>query len=83
MVLRTLKILEYDSKLENKIDNEIEIKQDSEEEIEIRASQIYVNQLLSKLINIDELKLNYQLWLLGKQKKYKLNPYHKTITTKY
>lgn len=82
-VLNNLNILNYDEKLKNMIVNKIEIKENSEEEIEIRSSVIIVidyiyNKLNKKISRID---INDCLWLMG----WKSNktPYHLTRTVNY
>lgn len=87
-VLRQLGILEYSGELASKIDNKIELPKGSEEEIEIRASTIWANELIKKELKkkipkIDTIHINDHLWLLGQTKSDKDKPYHLTRTIAY
>ena len=85
--LRTYGILEYNEELSNIIDSEIELKHDSNMEIEIRANMLYVLELIrekleSKGIKINSVELDNVIWQMGTKKK-NVNPYHHTITIFY
>lgn len=85
--LRTYGILEYNEELSNIIDNERELKHDSNMEIEIRANMLYVLELIrEKLenegIKINSVELDNIIWQMGTKKK-NVNPYHHTITIFY
>lgn len=86
-VLRDYGILEYQEDLANQIDNNFEIKHDSEMEIEIRANmliavEIIKNKLQEKGIRVSSPVLDSNLWYMGTQYKSE-KPYHKTITIFY
>ncbi|MBU0977142.1 MAG: queuosine salvage family protein [Nanoarchaeota archaeon] len=87
-VMRKKGILEYSKKLEDKIDNKVEILRNSEEEVEIRASTIWANEFIKKELkkqikNINSIHVNDHLWLLGQIKSSEDKPYHRTRTTAY
>lgn len=79
-------ILEYTKELEDKIDKEIEIKHNSNEEIEIRANTLYVLELIKKElkkqdITISSIELDNIIWNISRQKKT-TKPHH-TISIYY
>lgn len=85
--LRTYGILEYNDELSNIVDNEIELKHDSNMEIEIRANMLYVLELIrekleNKGIKINSVELDNVIWQMGAKKK-NVNPYHHTVTIFY
>lgn len=85
--LRTYGILEYNDELSNIVDNEIELKHDSNMEIEIRANMLYVLELIrekleNKDIKINSVELDNVIWQMGTKKK-NVNPYHHTVTIFY
>lgn len=70
MVLRHHGILVYDNALAEKVDGEVEIPRESDEEIEIRANTILAVELLKKELlgrfpGITSMQLNDYLWLSG------------------
>lgn len=87
-VLRNLGILEYSKELAEKIDKGVLIPKGSQEEIELRASMIWVVQLIYDSVKDREKKLtpigvNDHLWLLRRLKFPDDQVHHKTITTAY
>ena len=86
--LRKFGILEYNEDLSNRVDNKIEIKNGSEEEIEIRANAVFAVELISKELinkfpqavpaNIDRI-----CWFRGQTKSPDDKPYHRTRTIWY
>lgn len=83
-VLRALNLIEYNLELANLVDNKIEIKENSEYEVEIRASVIYViNQIKQLTNNINSIDINDYIWLMGRDKKLIKKPYHLTRSTNY
>lgn len=87
-VLRKLRILSYSKELAEKVDKKINILKGSEEEIEIRASTIWANELIKRKLkeripHIDSIHINDHLWLLGQIKLPDDKPYHLTRTTSY
>lgn len=72
--LRTYEILQYNDELSNIVDNELELKHDSEMEIEIRANMLYVLELIkdilkSKGIIINSVELDNLIWEMGRKRK--------------
>ncbi len=85
LVLRYSNILEYDSVLASKIDCQVEIPKDSEEEVEIRAGTIIaVEKIKSALLplSLTSMQLNDYLWLAGDNVP-QTQQYHLTRTTMY
>lgn len=87
-VLRRLGIFSYSNYLTNKIDNQIQIEKDSEEEIEIRANTIWTVELMKqkikqKITQVDSIHINDHIWMLGQKKLKNDKPYHLTRTTCY
>lgn len=85
--LRSYGILEYNKELADIVDNEIELKHDSNMEIEIRANMLYVLELIrenlkDKDIKINCVELDNVIWQMGAKKK-NTRPYHHTITIFY
>lgn len=90
--LRALGILKYKEGLAHKVDNQELIPQNSQEELEIRASTIHASQMLIDGINelrrkskdkkekVNALHLDYKLWSEGRKKQ---GNHHLTITTAY
>ena len=69
------------------VDNEIEIKHDSEMEIEIRANILYIielikNKLKDKNIIINAVDLDNVIWNMGKKMMGRSNSHH-TVTIYY
>lgn len=88
MILRKLDILSYSPELARKVDNKIELQHGSEEEVEIRASTIWVNELIKQKLKkkiplIYPIHINDHLWLLSQAKSADDKPYHLTRTTAY
>ena len=87
-ILRKFGILEYSPELAKKIDNRIEIKAGSEEEIEIRANAIWAIELMKreiqkKIPKISAPDIDSWLWLKSQQKSPDDKPYHLTRTIFY
>ncbi len=84
-VMQDLGILEYNKELENKIINKIEIPENSEYEVEIRASMlIVINYIHEKMRGkIDRMDINNFIWNRSQDKTKKTKPYHLTRTTSY
>lgn len=83
--LRALNLVKYNEELSNIVDNKIKIKENSEYEIEIRATVIYVINEIKKLLSykVNAIDLNDYIWLMGKNKELPKKPYHLTRTTNY
>jgi len=84
-VLQSLGILEYDNELMNLIENKIEIKENSEYEVEIRAAMIVVINYIWEKTNktITRNNINDFIWSKGQDKTKTYKPYHLTRTTSY
>lgn len=83
--LRALNLVSYNEELANLVDNKIEIKQNSEYEVEIRATVIYVINKIKELLDnkINVIDLNDYIWLMSKNKDLPKKPYHLTRNTNY
>jgi hypothetical protein len=84
-LLRSFGILKYNQALAEKIYKEELIQSGSEEEIEIRASVIWVVEIMRKNlsekgIEVSSLSINDYLWSVGGEIK---TPFHRTRTTAY
>lgn len=84
-VMRCYGMLEFDDSLASKVDNKIEIKENSDEEVEIRASDLMVINYIYEKLNKKYLRMDINdfIWLLGQDKTKMTKPYHRTITSHY
>ena len=84
-VMESFGILEYDDELTSKLNEKREIAENSEYEVEIRASMIVVVHFIWKKIDkcIDRIDINDFIWGKGKDKTLNYKPYHLTRTTSY
>lgn len=84
-VLHGLGILKYDEELTSIIESKTEIEENSEYEIEIRASMIVVINYIYETVNgeIDRIDINDFIWSKGQDKTISYKPYHLTRTTSY
>ena len=84
-VMRGLGILEYDKDLSALLDKKIEIEENSEYEVEIRASMIVVINYIWEQIDksIDRIDINDFVWSKGQDKTGNWAPYHLTRTISY
>ena len=84
-VMRCYGMLEFDHELEEKVDSKIEIPENSEEEIEIRASDLKVIDYIYNKTNgkYSKMAINDFIWLLGQDKSKINKPYHRTLTDHY
>ena len=78
-------ILQYDKELSSLLDAKTEIEENSEYEIEIRASMIIVINYIYEQIDkrIDRIDINDFIWSKGQDKTKNYKPYHLTRTTSY
>lgn len=82
--MRALGIIEYDDELSKKVDSKKELKVNSEEEIEIRGTQIYVIYYIKeKLNNINMIDINDYFFTSSKKVKKLVKPYHMCRNTNY
>ncbi len=84
-VMQGFGILEYDTELSSILETKTQIKENSEYEVEIRASMIVVVNYIYEQINksIDRIDINDFIWSKGQDKTKKYKPYHLTRTTSY
>ena len=84
-VMQGLGILEYDSELSSLLESKTKIEENSEYEVEIRASMIIVINHIWEQIDkkIDRIDINDFIWSKGQDKTKKYKPYHLTRTTSY
>lgn len=84
-VMRCYGMLEFNDKLMEKVNNQIELLENSEEEIEIRANDLeiidYIYEKLGK--RYPKMAINDFIWLLGQDKSNMNKPYHRTLTNHY
>ena len=81
-VMQGFGILEYDTELSSLLETKIEIEENSEYEVEIRASMIVVINYIWEQIDksIDRIDINDFIWSKGQDKTKKYKPYHLTRT---
>lgn len=84
-VLRGLGILIYDNELSNIIDNNIEIKENSEYEVEIRANMITVISNINSILKYkyNQIDINDYVFMKKKNKLLTGKPYHLTRSINY
>lgn len=84
-VLQGLGILEYDKMLFQLIETKTEIEENSEFEVEIRASTLVIINYIWEKINksIDRIDINDFIWGKGQEKSKNYMPYHLTRTISY
>ena len=87
-MLRRLGVLEYDTRLSQKVDSYTEIPTGSREEVEIRALTVWAIEemkllLASRYPDIDARQLDDYLWNAGQVKLPDDKPYHRTRTIYY
>ncbi|RLB82832.1 MAG: hypothetical protein DRH15_05835, partial [Deltaproteobacteria bacterium] len=78
----------YSPELAARVDSKELIPPSSEEEIEIRAHTIRAVELLCSELkqkgqNIRAFEMDWILWNMGQQDKYRKRPYHRTVTIFY
>jgi len=87
-VLRHLGILRYTDALAKKINQGILIDARSPEEVEIRANTIQAVELIRRELAqkgkaLMSFEIDWLLWNLGQDNKYRKKPFHKTLTIFY
>lgn len=84
-VMQGFGILEYDAKLSLLLETKTEIEENSEYEVEIRASMIVVINYIWEQIekSIDRIDINDFIWSKGQDKTKQYKPYHLTRTKSY
>lgn len=83
-VMRALGIIEYSNELSNLVDNGKEITYSSKYEVEIRASVIVIiNYIKDKLKKENSIDINDYFFILSKELKDNVRPYHKCRNENY
>jgi hypothetical protein len=87
-VLRHIGVLRYEKALAQKVDHHNLLDAGSPEEVEIRANTIWAVELIHQELmswgkNLKAMEIDWLLWNLGQQEKYRVKPYHRTITIFY
>jgi hypothetical protein len=87
-VLRQLGILSYGPELAQKVDTRIGLSPGSEEEVEIRANTIWAVECIRKGLaclghKTKAFEIDWLLWNLGQEDRFRTKPYHRTITIFY
>jgi hypothetical protein len=87
-VLRHLGVFTYSPGLAEKLERMMHLDPGSEEEVEIRANTIWAAELirremkhLGKDVNASE--IDWLLWNLGQDDRFRAKPYHRTVTIFY
>ena len=86
-VLRHYHVLEYETGLAERVDNQVLLEAGSEEEVEIRANTVWAGEFLRQAMarhgqQITAAEIDQRLWLAG-QKATEMRPYHRTRTIYY
>jgi len=83
-VLRMFEVMEYTQRLADKIDKMTLIPAGSQEEIEIRATTIWVVELIRQhLKKYTASQIDNALWLMSQTIQDQTKPYHRTYSTFY
>ena len=84
-VMESFGILEYDEELLSLLETKTQIAENSEYEVEIRASMVVVINYIYEKIGrkIDRIDINDFIWSKGQDKTKKYKPYHLTRTISY
>lgn len=86
-VLRHYHVLEYDSTLAQRVDNQELLPAESEEEVEIRAATIWACEFVRRKLQergytMTATEVDQRLWSMG-QESTEMRPYHRTRTIYY
>lgn len=87
-VLRHLGIMRYSNKLSQRVDSQELIPPGSKEEVEIRASTIVAvelikDELCSVGMKVNSSEIDWLLWNMGQDDRFRQSPYHRTSTIYY
>jgi hypothetical protein len=87
-VLRHTGVLQYDSFLGEKVDRLILLEPGSLEEVEIRANTLWAVELIKQKLErsgkkVKACEIDWLLWNLGQQDRFREKPYHRTVTIFY
>ena len=86
-ILRELGVLDYEPSLAERVDNLVELKAGSPQEVEIRAATIWAVErlrraLLERGVGIKAFEIDWCLWDLAQRTPFR-HPYHRTRTISY
>lgn len=84
-VMRCYGMLDFVSSLAEKVDHQLELPENSIEEIEIRANDLEVINYIYEQTgrHYSRMDINDFIWLLGQDKTKMTKPYHRTLTKHY
>lgn len=87
-VLRHLHVLQYAPELEQKVDQRVLLTPGSPEEVEIRANTIWSVELIRQELEdhgimLRAYEIDWMLWNMGQEEKFRVKPYHRTKTIFY
>jgi hypothetical protein len=87
-VLRALGILQYGPELARTVDHQALLQPGSPEEVEIRANTIWAVETIRRELgkmgkNLKAHEIDWLLWTMGQDEKYRAKPYHRTKTIFY
>jgi len=87
-VLRHVGVFKYAPGLVQRVDRMMHLDPGSEEEVEIRASTIWAVELIRQAMkrlgkDVHASEIDWLLWNLGQDDRFRAKPYHRTVTTFY
>jgi hypothetical protein len=87
-VLRQLGVLEYAGELADKVDRLEFLQAGSHEEVEIRANTVWAVELIRRELegkgkDFTAPEIDWILWNLGQEDRFREKPYHRTVTIYY
>lgn len=87
-VLRHIGVLRYTGDLSERVDRGILLESGSPEEVEIRANTLWAVELIRRKLresgnNLRAFEIDWILWNLGQEERFRAKPYHRTVTIFY
>lgn len=87
-VLRQLGILEYSSDLTGRVDRLEMLEPGCPEEVEIRSNTVWAVELIRKKLersgkDLKAIEIDWLLWNMGQEERFRERPYHRTLTIFY
>jgi hypothetical protein len=87
-VLRHVGVLHYVPELSERVDNRNLLDAQCPEEVEIRANTIWAVELIRRQLSktgnpLRALEIDWLLWNLGQDDRFRARPYHRTVTLFY
>jgi hypothetical protein len=87
-VLRQVGVLQYESSLAEKVDRLIMLAPGSPEEVEIRANTVLAVELIKEELErvgkkLKAYEIDWLLWNLGQDDRFRKKPYHRTLSIFY